>query len=247
MKTIDYSYFIERYNAGEMDKTEIKWFEKELNGNDSLCQEVMIRKKADQMLLHHDLISLRNKLSSLEKARKEKLVESAAKKATAIRYAAAFAGLVLIGSLFMITGKNQGTASLYSKNFSAYESPGPSRTPQLSVDDQFVKALQYYSEKDFLNAKALFTEYLNNNPENMQAMLLYGVTEMENKNYPDAKSSFNKIINNRNNLYIDHARWYLALCNIATGETAEAKQQMLAIKKSDSIYRNKARKILRNL
>ena len=32
MKTIDFSYFIERYNAGEMSDAEKEWFQKELKG-----------------------------------------------------------------------------------------------------------------------------------------------------------------------------------------------------------------------
>jgi lipopolysaccharide biosynthesis regulator YciM len=81
----------------------------------------------------------------------------------------------------------------------------------------------------------------------MQATLLYGVSEMETENYPGAISSFNKIIKSEYNLYTDHAQWYLTGCYIATGNTAAAKQQLLAIKKSESIYRSKAAKILRNL
>jgi hypothetical protein len=247
MKTIDFSYFIERYNAREMKEAEIKWFEKELAGNDSLRKEVIIRKKADQMLLHHDLFSLRNKLATLEKTRKEKVAESAGKKGQIIRYAAAFAGLVLIGSLLMIPGKNQRSETLYNKNFSAYEYPGPSRTQQTLADNQFVLALESYADKNYANAGMMFGEYLKSNSENMQATLLYGVSEMENKNFLNAKASFNKIIKAENNLYTDHAQWYLALCYVATGETAQAKQLLLTIRKSDGIYRDKAVKMLRNL
>jgi TolA-binding protein len=247
MKTIDFSYFIERYNAGEMDQSEIKWFEKELEGNDSLHKEVMLRKKADQSLLHHDLISLRNKLAVLEKTRKEKLVESSGKKALGIRYAAVFTGLILIGSLFVIQSRNQSTEKIYSKNYSVYEYPGTSRTTQTAADIQFTRALQYYADNDYTNSGILFREFLKNNPENMQATLLYGISEMENKNFPNAEYSLNKIIKAEYNLYTDHAQWYLALCYVATGETIEAKQQLSAIRNSESIYRNKARKILRKL
>jgi len=41
MKTIDFSYFIERYNTGEMDTMEKKWFIKELEGNKALQKEVI--------------------------------------------------------------------------------------------------------------------------------------------------------------------------------------------------------------
>jgi hypothetical protein len=247
MKTIDFSYFIERYNAGEMDQTELKWFEKELTGNDILRKEVLLRKKADQMLLKHDLFSLRNKLAGLEKERKEKLIETNRKRSVAIRYAAMFSGLVLIGSLLVIPGRNQSSGALYNKYYSTYEYPGPSRAQQSTADDQFSTALRYYAENNYTRAGIIFNDYLKNNSDNMQATLLYGISEMENNNFQVAKTSFNKIIKERYNLYTDHAKWYLALCYVATGEKAEAKQELLAIKKSDNIYRYKAIKMLRSL
>ncbi len=47
MKTIDFSYFIERYNAGEMDEAEKQWFRKELRDNEKLRNEVELRSKTD--------------------------------------------------------------------------------------------------------------------------------------------------------------------------------------------------------
>ena len=41
MKTIDFSYFIERYNAGEMSESEKQWFLKELEGNEKLRNALM--------------------------------------------------------------------------------------------------------------------------------------------------------------------------------------------------------------
>ena len=247
MKTIDFSYFIERYNAGEMPPAEINWFEKELAGNDTLRKEVMLRKRTDQLLVQHDLISLRNRLSSIEKTREEKLIKTIGKRTVAIRYAAVFAGLVLIGSLFMLQIRNQSSEVLYNKNFSAYEFPGPSRTVQSQSDHQFGMALKYYSDKHFSDAETLLGQYLKANEGNMQAMILYGVSAMENKNFVVAKASFGKIIKDKDNLYTDHAEWYLALCNVATGETAEAKQQLSAIVASENIYRNKAKKLMKHL
>ena len=43
MKTIDFSYFIERYNAGEMNDDEKQWFRKELEGNLQICHDERIQ------------------------------------------------------------------------------------------------------------------------------------------------------------------------------------------------------------
>jgi hypothetical protein len=71
MKTIDFSYFIERYNAGEMSESEKQWFLKELEGNEKLRNEVNLRKRTDEILKNQNVMSLRNKLSEIENRRKE--------------------------------------------------------------------------------------------------------------------------------------------------------------------------------
>jgi hypothetical protein len=70
MKTFDFSEYIERYNAGEMSDSQKKWFEKELEGNIILQNEVSLRKRTDEILENQNIISLRNKLSGIERRRK---------------------------------------------------------------------------------------------------------------------------------------------------------------------------------
>jgi len=67
MKTIDFSYYIERFIAGEMSDTEKQWFLKELEANENLRHEVNLRKQTDEILKKKDVMTLRNKLSEIEK------------------------------------------------------------------------------------------------------------------------------------------------------------------------------------
>jgi tetratricopeptide (TPR) repeat protein len=248
MKTIDYSYFIERYNAGEMDLVEKSWFEKELDGNESLQKELMLRKKIDNALINHDLINLRNKLAVLEKTRKEKLVEADRKKAIGIRFAAAVAGFIIIGSLIMLSRNHMSNNdTLYKNNFSAYEYQNISRSDVLNSSPEFAKALQLYEANNYSQAATLFKEYLQSHPEDMPAQLVYGVTEMQNGNYPVAESSFRSVINDNDNLYIDNAQWNLALCYVATGQNTQAIKELNAIVNSESIFSKKAKKLLRQI
>jgi hypothetical protein len=69
MKTIDFSYFIERFIAGEMDEAEKQWFRNEMDGNEKLRKEVEIRRKTEAILKNQDLLNLRIKLNSIEKKR----------------------------------------------------------------------------------------------------------------------------------------------------------------------------------
>jgi TolA-binding protein len=84
-------------------------------------------------------------------------------------------------------------------------------------------------------------------PNDMQAVLLTGVSNFEEKKYPEAKQSFVKVLDDKDNLYIDQAQWYLALCYLNTNETEKAKQLFKIIGKENGIYKTDAKKIIRGL
>lgn len=243
MKTIDYSYFIERYHAGEMDQTEKIWFEKELQGNKSLQNEVLLRKKTDIILERQDIISLRNKLASIEKTRKEEMAKSGKLKTPRFKYAAVVTGLVVIGSMFFFSFNTQSPARLYNDYYRTYNYPDNSRAAGTSFDE----AINYFNNKEFGKALAGFQSYLKYNPGSSKIVFLSGVSYMELKNFPDAEVSFNNVLNKEVSLYTEDATWCLAMCYLATEEKTMARNHLQIIAKSDSKYKYSARKILRHL
>jgi TolA-binding protein len=248
MKTIDFSYFIERYNAGEMSEAEKQWFIKELEDNEKLRHEVNLRKRTDKILKNQDIISLRNKLSEIENQRKDpKRPLKNPKKTAFIKYAAVFAGLMLIGSITLFSSKNLNNEKIMKLYYRTYEPPTNQRSAQSGADADFALALEFYNTHDYEKAAVLFNKVLENKPNDMQTVLLKGVSNFEEKKYPDAKESFGKVIDDKDNLYIDQAQWYLAFCYLNTDETDKAKQLFKSIAKEDGIYKNDAKKIIRGL
>ena len=248
MKTIDFSYFIERYNAGEMSESEKQWFLKELEGNEKLRNEVFLRKRTDEILKNQNVMSLRNKLSEIENRRKEvKNPVKDSKKTVFIRYAAVFAGLILIGSIAMFSGKNLNSEKIMKHYYKIYEPPTSQRSAESGTNADFNLALEFYNTHDYEKAAVLFNKVLENKPNDMQTVLLKGVANFEEKKYPEAKQSFVKVIDDKDNLYIDQAQWYLALCYLNTYETEKAKQLFKIIVKGDGIYKSDAKKIIRGL
>jgi len=247
MKTIDFSYFIERYNAGEMSESEKQWFQKELDGNEKLRNEVNLRKRTDDILKNQDIISLRNKLSEIGKRREANIPVSNAKKPVYIKYAAVIGGLVLVGSITMFLGKNLSGDEIINRYYRAYEPPTSQRSIQSETNADFTLALEFYNAHDYEKAATLFSKVLESNPKDMQSVLLSGVANFEDKNYPEAKQSFVKVINDNNNLFIETAKWYLAFCYVNTDEKEKAKQQLEIIKNEGGIYSNDAKKIIRKL
>jgi tetratricopeptide (TPR) repeat protein len=248
MKTIDFSYFIERFNAGEMSEAEKQWFLKEIEGNQKLRNEVNLRKSTDEILKNQNVMSLRTKLANIEKQRKETVKPvKGLKKAAYIRYAAIFSGLILIGSITLFSVKNLTSDKIMKQYYKVYEPPTSQRSAQAGADADFTLAIEFYNTHDYEKAEILFNKVLEKKPNDMQTVLLKGVSNFEEKKYPEAKQSFGKVIDDKNNLYIDQAQWYLALCYLNTDEMEKAKQLFKTIVKENGIYKNDARKIIRGL
>lgn len=248
MKTIDFSYFIERYNAGEMSEDEIKWFNKELAGNEKLRQEVNLRKSTDELLKKQDIISLRQKLAAIEKSREKKIPVGKKKKSPVyLKYAAVIAVMVTIGTISIVSNKNLSSDEIFSKFYKEYTPPTVQRTGTSVTNEDFTLALEFYNTHDYEKAASLFSKVLKNNPGDMQSVLLKGVSNFEYKKYPEAKQSFINVISDNNNLFIETAKWYLALCYVKTDEREKAIQHLEAIKNEGGIYEDAAKKIIRKL
>lgn len=251
MKTIDFSYFIERYLAGEMDEAEKKWFHKEIEDNENLRREVELRKRTDLILKEQDVMDLRMKLKSIEKSRME---ASALEKPPApksrhlnMKYAAVVASFVIIGSFALFHNGKLTNDAIIEQYYKSYDAVTYSRSGESAENADYNLALEYYKIHDYRNAAVYFSKVLEDEPDNMQTALLNGISNFENRNYPVAEGSFVKVIKDDNNLYIDYAQWYLALCYIQTNEKKKAVTQLTLIAKSEGIYKKDARKILRQL
>jgi TolA-binding protein len=248
MKTVDFSHFIERYIAGEMGDDERQWFEKELDGNISLRAEVDLRKKTDQVLRGRDVMSLRNKLTAIEKKRREaEIVPKKSVKPALVKYAAAITILALLGSLYLFRERNSGSEDLMGRYYKVYEPPAGQRSGKVAENPDFTIALEFYNTNDFANAALFFSKVVENNPRDMQSVLLNGVSNFEEKRYPEAKKSFVTVIDDNNNLYIEAAKWYLALCYLKTDETGKAEILLKTISEEGGIYARDAKKLLRSL
>jgi tetratricopeptide (TPR) repeat protein len=247
MKTIDFSYFIERFLSGDMDEAEKEWFLKEIDGNPELRREVDLRRKTDKVLMNQDIMNLRKKLNEIE-SKSRRNAEVIGARHGRIKYAAAVAVFLIAGGIGLYTTRTKLSSNeILERYYTTYETTVSTRSDISSNNQDFNLALEYYKIHDYKNAAVLFSKVINKEPGNMHSTFLNGVSNFEISNYPEAKSSFSKVIDDDNNLFIDHAEWYLSLCYIKTEEPLKAKEQLEKIVKTGSIYKKDAKQILRRL
>jgi len=247
MKTIDFSYFIERYNAGEMNDAEKLWFDKELNGNKKLRDEVNLRKKTDEVLKSQDLISLRIKLSAIERSRSVKAQDTKPKRHLNIKYAAVIAAALIVGSLAIFSGKNLGTEEILKRYTVDYKPTTNQRSSGAIANEYFTQGLEYFNTHDYKNAALYFSKVVESEPKDMYANLLSGISNYEVSKYSEAKQSLGIVIDDKKNLYIDQAQWYLALCFLQTDEKEKSIQLLKKIKTEGGYFAKNAKVILRKI
>ena len=247
MKTRDFSYFIERYNSFEMTEAERQWFLKEMDNNEQLKREVGLRRQTDEILKKSDVISLRLKLSQIEKNRQERLRARTSRRSSVIRFAAVFAGAAVITSLLLFSGRTLTSEEIIDRYYLSYEAPSAQRSMAYEANTDYILGLRYYNAHDYKNAALQFSKVLEINPDDMQTHMLSGVSNMEDKRYSEAEKSFTTVVDDNNNLFIESASWYLALCYVKTEERDKAHEMLVSIRNEGGFYSRDAKKVIRRL
>jgi tetratricopeptide (TPR) repeat protein len=193
------------------------------------------------------VIDLRQKLAEIERKRKVSSPSRIPGKKVLLGVAATIAGFILLGSIAIFGNHYMTNDELINKYGISFEGVYASRSTTDNVNDDYTKGVDYYNIHDFENARRYFSKIIKADPENMASTMYCGTSNFELKNYPTASEMFNKIINNNDNLFIEDAELYLALCYIQTDDNKKAIDLLKQIKDSRSIYRKDAANILRHI
>lgn len=244
MKKIEFTRFIERYLEGKMQSAEKRWFEAELEGNSALQKELELRRKVNRHVDNQDAIAFRQTLMNAEAAHRKRAAGK--KKATRqiVNYAAIFAGLMLLGSLTLyLTGSSNNTqiASKYAPDFNPVTD---SRSVESAMDEIYSNATDLYREGNYAEAIVLFNKIV---ARDMQAEYMKGASHMHIEQYKEAIGSFNEVVKDRDNLFIEDASFYLAVCYIQTEQENKALPILEAITGTGNRHSKEAKKILKKI
>jgi hypothetical protein len=207
---------------------------------------VNIRRRTDQILENRNIRSLKNKLSAIEEKRRGEESYSLMPHLQAyLKYAAVFLGIIFLGSASLYFGSRLNSNQVIERYYKVYEPATSQRSGQSIPNDDFMVALNLYNTQEYGKAAILFSKVVESNPEDMQSELLNGLSNFEDKKYPEAKNSFVNVIDNKNNFFVETAKWYLALCYVKTNEREKAILLLENIGKENGIYRKDAKNIIR--
>ena len=246
MENAQLTRFIERYLDSNMQPSEFKWFEKELDGNLWLQEELDLRRKTNEYAGNSDAIDFRQKLMKVEDNHRSRGPISKAVSSKPAYYAAVILGIIIISGIFIIRDLSDNTEKLITEN-TIYSPPMNPRSATLVNSQLYMTALDLYKQQDFEQAVIWFEKILDaETTEGAEYNYMFGFSNMKIERYGPAINSFTKVIDHSDNMYLNDAQWYLAVCYYRTNDKAKLIPLLETIASSESIHKKPARKLLRN-
>lgn len=240
---------IEKYIDDGLDENELEDFENTLSSNSHLKQDYHLSLAVNNSIIEDDVMQLRETLDYMYNNESVvKRIPNVFTKRKLYYAAASIAMLIATGGVVNnFINPNLTNQDVYTKYYQPYEVTGTYRSGNTEVDRVFLNAIQKYEEQEYEKALVLFEEVLDLRKDDMALNLYSGITYMEDKEYQNASNSFTHIIEDNNNLFVEHAKWYLALCYVATEENKKAKGLLNQLIEENSYYLDDARRILKDL
>jgi tetratricopeptide (TPR) repeat protein len=238
---------IEQYLANEMAPGERTAFRKEVRSNPELARELKLSQSIDSALMKDDVLDLTKKLIAAINASREIKPEVRVVKMHTRKWWYAAASLLVLcavaATLFLQTSRNLSNDVLFSQYYNS-----ENIVDQTRGDQNIVQAVIKFQQKDFSTASRLFKEILDKDNSNIAVWFYYGISNIETNNYGNSEKAFKTIIAQNDNLYVEHAEWYLGLCYLKNNQKAKAIDQFKVVASDpDNFHRQEARNILEKL
>ena len=242
-----HSATIEQYLANEMVPSERAAFKKELRTNPELAEELKLSQSIDSALMRDDIIDLRQKLITANDASKVVKAEVPIVRMYTRKWWFVAASMLVLcavaATLYLQTPRHISNDTLFAQFYNS-----ENIVDQTRGDKNIVEAIIKFQQKDFVTASKLFKSILDKDNSNIAVWFYYGISNIETQNYDNSIKAFSKIINQNDNLYIEHAEWYFGLCYLKDNQKDKAIDQFVSVASNpDNFHRQEAKNILDKL
>ncbi len=243
---------IDKYLNHELNEKELRDFQKWLENDPDLKKDIELHKEINKAILEKDVMGLRAKIQKIHKEEMKVVADKRRKTITLFTSktyvrtgiaAAITIALIITGVFLFNNNKDLDQNTVFSEYYQPEEAITIVRSGDATNNQTLREAMLAYQKNDYQTAIELFQK----NPNNNLAKFYLGLSYLETSKIEDAKNLFQQIIEHNDNLFIESANWYLGLCHLKLQDTEKAKETFSRISKSNSIYQDKARQILKYL
>jgi len=240
---------IDKYLYGEMDDQELKDFERLLATDKEVQEELELHRSIDDAIIEEDIMSFRDTMQMIyAEDQKVKRVPAGFPRRKLYFAAATLALLLATGGIVKkVSQPEYDNHEIFNKFYQPYDVTVTYRSGNTETDRLLLTALQKYEDENYEEALLLFEQLLEKRKDDMAVNLYSGISYLEMEKYQKATHTFQTIIADDNNLFIEQAEWYLAMCYVKTDENGKAKELLDELIKKESYYKEMARQIKKEL
>jgi tetratricopeptide (TPR) repeat protein len=234
---------IEKYFKGELEESDLWEFKKALETDVLLKNELRQYQEIMELTRNEEkqnLMALLNEIHQENKISSKRLFLNRHK--VSLIAASVLLFFAVGGSLFLMLNRNS-QEELFASYYSTESASFNVRSATAGMDQPVMQGMQFYELQDYSTALDMFSKV----PDNIMGRLYSGLSHIELGEFDKAIDDFKFVINHNDNLFIDQAEWYLALCYLKTNKTKEATKYFEKIAGDRGFFKTKAQKLLTDL
>jgi len=244
---------IEKYLDGKMSSQEEAKFLEQVKNDPNLKEALCLQAEINESIADNQKEDLRHLIRDVmqENSRKIKWQPNNNQKRrrlytkTALIAASVLFLISLGGILYLLESKKYSASELYVVYYQPYKPSLTTRDVQINKVDS--PALNAYLEGNYALSANLFSEILQDDPENGWAMFYGGLSYLETNQEHQAIANFESIVNSNFYPYYYHAQWYLGMAYLKSGQISDAVETFKNIKQNNKYYSTKAEQLLSKL
>lgn len=239
---------IERYLQGDLKEKKVREFEHSLENDRTLFREYKLRKEIEDALLEDDVMDLRAQMQDVMERQSPNPVHWFKRKAMiATVVGALLLGLGGTGYYFYQNEFAPTTDKIFQEYYQPYEATVTFRSGvENEVNGMLTNALEKYKQEDYRTALQLFEKVLNQR-DDVAASLYSGISHMEIEEYGEANESFDTVIEDKDNLFLHQAKWYMSMCHIKLNNKDKAMALLEDLSQQSGYYKDKTKEVVRKL
>ncbi|MFU8842843.1 MAG: tetratricopeptide repeat protein [Bacteroidales bacterium] len=236
---------IEELIDGNLSDKDAEKFKAEVLSNDDINAEYEFRKEINMAIRDKHFSELRAKLQNQFKEDSRKLSRVSPQKDLLKTWhlaTASFSLILVVGGLwYILSNKPYSSERLISKYYKPAQPILQVRSMEFTGDDVLKEAFNLYQQNNYENA----LKYFNSLDNQIIAKFYSGICYIELGQFSKAVESFEFVINDADNLFVEQAEWYLGLIFLMNNQKSAALEQFARISASESYYADQAKEIIR--
>ncbi|SHF82859.1 hypothetical protein SAMN05444274_11031 [Mariniphaga anaerophila] len=238
---------IEDFISGSLVGEELELFRSELNENSDLKAEVALRRNVDMAVSETEIFALRNELEKARNDARSKEIKSLIPDTKVQHMNWWRAGVAVAVVLFAIAGIFNNEFGNLNRTYDNYYQQ-PEWAPQRSVSADIgvlQQANGYFVDGEYEKALLLYDKAIKENEDKFVFQFYKAASLQSLDRFEEAIPEYSKVIEHGDNMFVDEAEWYKALCYIKLERKDAAHEQLLAIISKNGYYAKDAKAVLR--